>query len=229
MGEYHMETRNAIKKIPIYADEPLPKPVQIPMRMRYDAKTLTRKYGILVIMAAAFTIYSVLLSAYVHWTTEKATWVEAKAYYDQKLEDYKTEQSQAVQAEHFKSGEASLEAQINQEADLLSKVSIWKTDEAFLTFCCNVWVRVCHDGFPNSVKEVLEQEKQYDFYNPDAPIDTGRQAKAVALLQQLHEGRWPAHLTTEHLYLEMMNDGNICVLHTDYEHRGNDITWRYQG
>ena len=197
---------------------------------RIDWERLVKRYGIVVASAALFTLYTIVLSWCVHAGAVKQVRNDLEAEYDAKLAEYKEEQARAVQADYWMSGEASLENQINTEADMLSRVDIWATDDAYLTFVCNVLVRVMRGDYPGSVAEVLKQVKQYDFYDETKPIDKHRREITIPLLRELHRGVFPANLTTDYAWLEMQKDGAICVLHSKDEYYTNgDTTWRYQG
>lgn len=199
-----------------------------PKRRFFDWDRLVRRYGIVVIAAAVFTIYTIILSASVEARTEKKVRQEMAFHYASELEKYKAELAEAEQASYWTSGEASLAAQINREADFLSRVDIWTTDEAYQTFVCNVWVRVMRGDYPDSVEEVLQQPKQYDFFSLKKPIDERRHAITVELLKKLHNGIFPANLTLEHAWLEMKKDGAVCVLHSsDKYYTTNDVPWMY--
>ena len=75
----------------------------------------------------------------------------------------------------------------------------------------------------------LDMGGHFDFFSETAPVDEGRHEKAVELLKKLHEGVLPSHLTVNHLYLEMRDDGAVCILHTVYPgQKGLDDPWRYK-
>ena len=199
-------------------------------RRNIDWDRLIKRYGIVVAGAALFTLYTIVLSWCVHAGAVKQVRADMEIEYNNRLEEYKSEQARASQAEYWLSGEASLENQINTETDMLSRVDIWTTDDAYLTFVCNVWVRVLRGDYPNSVEEVLKQEKQYDFYDETKPIDEHRQEITKPLLRKLHSGVFPANLKTDYAWLEMQKDGAVCVLHSkDRYYTNGDETWRYQG
>lgn len=224
---------NRINAVRILDEPPVNEPAAR-KRERFNKDVFIRRYAITLVLAAAFTIYTILLSSAVKWETEKSVRQELDAEYDEKIEtfkeEYKKEQQDKVQAEYWLSGEASLENQINAETDLLSRVDIWTTDDAYLTFVCNVWVRVMRADYPGSVVEVLKQDKQYDFFDETKPIDEHRREITKPLLQKLHKGIFPANLTTDFAWLEMQKDGAVCVLHSrDRYYTNGDETWRYHG
>lgn len=230
-GAYHM-----IHAIHIPDDEEFSVPKEKNIRRRNPDRLhdLKRKYGLLLIGAFALAAWTILTCCVTGTIAHHNAWQEAnevlKAEYDEKVKGYEQEQADATQAAYWKSGDASLESQINTEADLLSRVDIWKTDDAYLTFVCNVWVRVMRGDYPGSVEEVLKQAKQYDFFDENKPIDVRRRDITRKLLWDLHKNVFPANLTMDYAWLEMQKDGAVCVLHSkDKYYVNGDITWRYQG
>ena len=205
-----------------------------PMRRAIRRDRFFRDYAVLIIgtLLWGLTMMAgcIITGIIVRHNTETRVREEDRQMYEQAIADYQAAQAESEQAKYWLSGEASLEAQINAEAtDLCRAGWIWTTDEAFLTFCCNVWMRTLSPLYPGSVAEVLRQEGQYDFFSETAPVDEGRHEKAVELLKKLHEGVLPSHLTVNHLYLEMRDDGAICILHTVYPgQQGLDDPWRYK-
>ena len=194
---------------------------------------LKKRYGLLLIGAFALAAWTIFTCCITGTIAHHNAWQEAKEWYDQAYEDaveeYKSQRALADQAAYWKSGDASLEAQINTEADLLSRVDIWTTDEAFLTFVCNVWVRTLRADYPGSVVEVLQQPGQYDFFNENKPIDEHRRDIARELLWKLHKNVFPTDLTVNFAWLEMQKDGARCVLHSkDTYYVNGDETWRYR-
>lgn len=201
--------------------------------MQFLRNETVRKHGIAVVAVMCLIFWTLLTVVITRTIVRNNTKLELddkyRKQYEDDLEAYKKEQVEEKQKEYWLSGEASLESQIEREAELMCKGNgIWKTDEARYTYWCNVWVRVKRPDYPNSVEEVLKQEKQYDFWNEDAIVDKGEKAKCMELLRMLHSGIFPAHLTLEHQYLEMKDNGAVCVLHTTYDHRGNDDPWKWK-
>lgn len=235
-----MDREKAIREMPIYAgaikmldEEPeTPEFVTPSRRMRHEMRKerFIRDHIVTVIIAALMLTEGMAVWFGANWKVRRDLEKKYEDVYDAKIAEYKSEQAYNEQATYWKSGEASLEAQINHEADLLSRVDIWTTDEAFRTFICNVWVRVKRGDYPGSVEEVLSQPKQYDFFSETKPIDAHRQTVATEMLRQLHRNVFPANLTLDHAWLEMQKDGAICVLHSQdkYYTRG-DTTWKWAG
>ena len=82
-----------------------------------------RKWGILIIGAALFTIYTILLSASVEHRTEVRVRQEMAGEAAAAVEQYKAEQARETQKQYFLSGDASREAFINQEIDAAARLA----------------------------------------------------------------------------------------------------------
>ena len=139
-----------------------------PMRRAIRRDRFFRDYAVLIIgtLLWGLTMMAgcIITGIIVRHNTETRVREEDRQMYEQAIADYQAAQAESEQAKYWLSGEASLEAQINAEAtDLCRAGWIWTTDEAFLTFCCNVWMRTLSPLYPGSVAEVLRQEGQYDF------------------------------------------------------------------
>ena len=131
-----------------------------------DKKTFVRRYGIAIIAAALFTLYSVLLSAYVDYKTEKRVREECAVEYAAMLEAHKEEQAQAQAAEYFLSGEASREAFFNQEIDAVAVViAKLNTDAQKASEAACMIARHMNPAYPNSFKEIAEQPQQWPLYD----------------------------------------------------------------
>lgn len=229
-----MTVQKAIRELPQYAEAelPPPQPSAPPIRHRIMTKEeFERRYGLLLILAAAFTIYTVLLSAWVTNRTEKRVWEEAGEHYADELQAYKDQQAYDRSAEYFLSGEASREAAMNQDAEAMSRDGgVWKTEAAFKAYCWNVVMRKLSPLYPNSIKEVLEDPGQFDYHQTEGAYSAEKFQWAKEVLEQAESGKLPARLTPQHLWQEMKDGGKDCVLHTSYNfYTGNDDPWWYLG
>lgn len=189
-----------------------------------------KRYGILLIAAAVFTIYTIILSASVESRTEKRVWSEARAEYAAQLEAYKAEQAEAAQREHWLSGDASLEAQINRDAeDLCREAVVWKSEKAIYSSWGCVIARMMNPQYPDSIRAVLEQKGAFDYYSSDTKVDSGLFQKAVEFMRAYYNGMIPADLTQNHVIIEMRDGGNDCVVHSVFGGGAGDDPWRYHG
>ena len=219
--------------VPVWASEEVPimHPVYSKARAEDLIHDFKKKHGILLICSFVWAFTMILGCCLTGWIVRENTaaqvWEEAEAAYSAQLESFKAEQAKAKQAEYFLSGEASLEAQINQEADELARATqIFTTTRAKESFIWNVIVRVLSPLYPNSVKEVLAQDGQFDFYSESNMISESDRQIAIPALRMMHEGRLPAGLTMNHLYGEMRENGADYVLRTQYLKTPGDDYWR---
>lgn len=225
-----MTMQNAIRELPKYSEAELPPPPQTPIRHRIMTKQeFERRYGLLLILAAAFTIYSVLLSAWVSGITEKRVKAEMAEHYAAELQAYKDQQAYDRSAEYFLSGEASREAAINQAVDAVAGViSKLNTDAQKLTEAACMLARVMNSAYPNSFEEVANQPQQWMFYDgSDKTFSQHDRDLADQIVRPYMEsGIIPNGLTAEMVYGAWSQ--NDFVLRDSYQNTTTMHTWRWQ-
>jgi hypothetical protein len=195
-----------------------------------NKETFLRRYGILLIGAAAFTIYTLLLIAGVQYRTEKRVRAEMAEYYQQQLADYHEQRQQEQAAEYFLSGEASREAFINQEIDTVAPViAKLSTDAQKATETSCMLARVMNPSYPNSFQEVAEQPQQWPLYDgKDKTYSQHDRDIAESILRPyLESGMIPSGLTQDMVYASWSQ--NDLVLRDRWEASSTMNTWRYQG
>ena len=224
-----MTMQNAIRELPQYSEAELPPP-QTPIRHRIISKEeFERRYGLLLILAAVFTIYSVLLSAWVSGTTEKRVKAEMAEHYAAELQAYKDQQAYDRSAEYFLSGEASREAAVNQATDAVAAViSKLSTDSQKLTEAACMLARVMNSAYPNSFEEVANQPQQWMFYDgSDKTFSQHDRDLADQIVRPYMEsGIIPNGLTAEMVYGAWSQ--NDFVLRDSYQNTTTMHTWRWQ-
>lgn len=187
-----------------------------------------KRYGILLVAAAAFTLYTIILSARVEHVTEKRVWAEARTEYEQQLDAYKAEQAYEAQKEHWLSGEASREAFINQEikagAQAISKEA---NDQVKGTKLGVAIARTLNPNYPGTIKEVFAQEDQFMFISEDNTYTQHDWELSESMIRPLYEeGRLPNGLTSEMVFLDW--NGSTATARDSYETNTSMGTWRYQ-
>ena len=193
-----------------------------------NRETFLRRYGILLIAAAAFTIYTILLSGWVSWKTEKRIRDELESAYEQSLAEYHDQRQQEQAAQYFLSGEASREAFINQEIDAVAPViARLSTDAQKATEASCMLARVMSPNYPNSFREVAAQPQQWMFYDgKDNTFSAHDREIAERIVRPyLESGIIPNGLTAEMVYGSWST--NDFVLRDHYEGSGTMHTWRY--
>jgi len=217
-----MSNENTTKTLPAYQWRE--DPVQPPRHRRKEKRDLfLRRHGILLIFLALFTVYSILLSAAVYFLAGKIVGNK----YEIQMADWKQEYAAE---QYLLTGEASRAAAIDRDAiSLAHDGDIWNTEEAFKSYCWNVIIREKRADYPNSVQDVLEQTGQYAFYDPDGPYNTQKYEWAKEVLEQAYTDQLPRYLTMDHQYLEMRNNGDVCILHSCWNFNTiNDEPWRWR-
>lgn len=189
-----------------------------------------RRYGILLIAAAAFTIYTIILSACVEASTEKRVWAEAEVKYAGQLEAYKAEQAYEAQKEHWLSGNASREAFLNQEIDAAAHFIAEEANETMKGTKLGVAIaRLMAGGYGETLQEVIDQPDQWMNYSgTDNKITQADRDFAEKIVRDYYEnGIIPDGLTEDIQWLTWSPG--------DYLARNNwnaataTKTWRWHG
>lgn len=228
-----MEREKAIREFPrwsgMHLEEEIPQ-MKLPGRMIAEDKIrkFKRDYALVIVLAAVFTVYTILLCFVVNSRAEKRVRQEMAFEYSAKLEQYKAELAEKEQAEHWLSGEASLEAAINQEVDAVAAViSKLSTDSQKLTEAACILARVMSPSYPNSFKEVALQPSQWMFYDgKDNTFSQHDRELAESIVRPYMEsGIVPNGLTAEMVYGEW-TPGDF-VLRDSYKTTSKMHTYRY--
>ena len=222
-----MERINAIRELPNYANEEIPIPPMHRVKM-FDKKVFVRRYGILLLAACFFTVYTIALTGITTKRTEKRVWAEAEEVIEQRIADHKKEQADAKAAEYFLSGEASRESWINQEIDAVAAVvSKLSTDAQKLTETACMLARVMNPAYPNSFKEVALQAQQWMFYDGTDNTFSQHDRDLVESIVRpyLESGIIPNGLTKDMVYGSW--SPNDYVLRDSYQTTTTMHTYRY--
>jgi len=205
-----------------------------------------RKYLILIIGAAAFTIWSILLASWVNYRAGK----EAQAVTQSAVRSAVTstenhifdvlgitrEQFQEMEKakeegkEKIITGQESWEAYVQREIDAVAAViSKLSTDQQKYTEAACMLARVRNPSYPGTFEAVAKQKGQWMFYDgTDNSFDDHDQEIAESIVRPwLESERYPTGLTAEMVYASW--SPNDYVLRDDYEGNGTMHTWRWQG
>ena len=233
-----MIDEKAMRMLPAYAKAEIPQREEVPKGMwtrlmNHAAERIRvgfrRKYGILLIGAAAFTLYTILLSASVEHRTEIRVRQEMAGEAAAAVEQYKAEQALQAQKEHWLSGDASREAFINQEikagAQAISKEA---NDEVKGTKLGVGIARVLNPNYPGTIKEVFAQENQFMFISEDNTYTQHDWDLAESLIRPFYEdGVLPNGLNQDMVFFEW--NGTTGTARDSYQTTTGMSTWRYQG
>ena len=233
-----MIDENARSIIPVYAQTEIPHredevETMINRLMNRAAERIRvgfrRKWGILIIGAALFTIYTVILSASVAHRTEIRVRQEMAGEAAAAVEAYKQEQARETQKQYFLSGDASREAFINQEIDASARLAARMSNDVQKGgIICNALARVMNKAYPGTMQEVIAQPEQWMFYSADNKFSTHDREIAEKILRAYYEdGIVPTGLTEEFVYGSWSESD--YVLRNTWDFGSATRTWRYQG
>ena len=195
-----------------------------------------RDYKILIIAAAVFAIYSLLLiwrvdaRAVNRVRTEELEPVQHElTKVKAELQAYKDKEEEQSR-QYFLSGEASREAFINQEIDAVAQViAKLSTDAQKQTEASCMLARVMSPSYPNNFQDVAAQPQQWMFFDgKDKTFSQHDREIAESIVRPyLESGIIPNGLTAEMVYGSWST--NDFVLRDHYEGSGTMNTWRYAG
>lgn len=230
-----MNEFTARKELQLWTEQKEEPMFRIPTRteVHVKAERFKKRYGLMLIAAAAFTVYTILLSAGVQYrtevVTEKRVRQELAIEYASQLEAYKQEQARAEQASYFLSGDASREAFLNQEIDAAARLAAkMGNDTQKGGIICNALARVMSKNYPSTMQEVIAQPNQWMFYDPANKFSTHDREIAEKILRDYYEnGIIPSGLTDEFVYGNWSE--NDYVLRNTWDFSSSTRTWRYQG
>lgn len=209
-------------------DAAMPKHASPVMKLRFfDAERFKKRYGILLVGAFLFVVYSILLISITHWRDT----IVYREYIDQEIasgiEAYKTTQAQEIQASYWVSGDASREAFLNQQIELGAHFIAEETGD---TYKCTklgcAMARVLNAAYPNSLEEVVNQPSQWVRYSADNTITQHDLDLAEKLLRPFYEQNIvPNGLSEKFVYF---ND-QAGVARDTWDYGTSTHTWTYQG
>ena len=213
-------------------DDALPKHASPMMRLRFfDAERFKKRYGILLVGAFLFVVYSILLISITHWRDT----IAYREYIEQEIasgiEQYKVAQAQEAQASYWLSGDASREAYINQQIEVGARSAGAKemqSDAQKGGVIMTEIARSLNKGFPDTILGVAEQEGQIPFYSSDNTYTQHDWEIAEKLIRPfLEDGILPNGLTEDYVYAEWTPTDYI--LRDKWLKDGNAHYLRYQG
>lgn len=200
-----MTEQNARSIIPIWAAEESPKrKVNVDMHDRIHL--FIRNHMITILIIAAMLVEGIVVSAGTSYSVRKETEARMAAEYAAQLEAYKRQQAEDVQKEYFLSGDASREAFVNQQIEVGARAAgatQMKLDVQKGGVVETMLARVMNSGYPDSFKEVAEQDGQIPFYSSDNKYSQHDWEIAESIIRPYYEsGIVPNGLTEDFIYAE---------------------------
>ena len=143
-----------------------------------------------------------------------------------RMQNYLDEQEQQRMASQLLTGDASLQAQMEEDAQYLAKLAgPYKTKRMKLTVMCNAWARMKSNLYPNTIKAVVSQANQFQFWSESNPVKADDKTLALDLLDDLYAGLYPAGFDDRFIYGEWSESD--YVLRDKWEKNSSTSYWRY--
>lgn len=240
-----MEEKVAREEFPIWAG--LPVPVHIieetewrdmekdqeqewrwPLTVRFGP--FWKKHMILILIAVFLPLWTaaacLITGAIVRRNTEAEVTERLNHEWRGRMQTYLDEQDQQRMASQLLTGDASLQAQKEEDAQYLAKLAgPYKTKRMKLSVMCNAWARMKSGLYPNTIKAVVSQTGQFQFWSESNPVKADDKTLAMDLLDDLYAGLYPAGFGDEFIYGEWSE--NDYVLRNTWEKNSNTVYWRY--
>lgn len=234
-----MDTEMARRELSRWAAQPIEdedlfevqkKPGIIERIKFFDAERFKRQYGIVLMGAVLFTLYTILLSFCVHAAAVKQTREDMLVWHEEEMAAYKAQQAYEEQAKSFLTGMDSLNVAVNQAVEAVAPVvARLNTDQQKQTEVGIMIARSLNSGFPNSLKEVAEQEGQWPLYDGKTRTYTQHDWELVEGIIRpfMESGILPLDLTANIVYAQWST--NDLVGRDSWKTTSTMVTWRYHG
>ena len=201
---------------------PLPKrpeKKQEPKHMKFDKDTFIKRYGIVIIAAAAFTVYTILLSAFVASTTEKRVRKELAIEFSAKLTQEIEAYEQSRMAEDLLTGEASFNKAVEDLAlsfdQLLANYSMeyGVSRDGCRTIGWVFCARLAQNSseFGRTPQEIISKKNAWEG-NPVAHAvrsEDTELAREISLM--FMSGQYPDGFTTDLTFFDRKADGSVIA------------------
>ena len=227
-----MEIETAKREFPMWTmEEPLKLENMLgPHRREIKMDKFLKRYGIALIVmfawAASVMISCCITGTIVHRNTERETAERVRNEMIGNMQSYIEQQEQERMASTLMTGDASLQAAMEAEADVIARaIGPMATKRMKQSMIWNILARVDSKSYPNSVQEVVEQPQQWMFYKSENPIRDDDRELAMEQLALWHEGRYPAGLKTEMVFAEWSQ--NDYVLRNTWDKTSSTEYWRF--
>lgn len=216
-----MPEEKTIPNLPTYywGDDPT-----LPFRHMAQEKKdrFVKRYGILLVCACLFTLYTIILSALVHVRAVKATEIRMNDEFDQRMAEWQAER-------YFLSGEASRDMFINQEITAGAKlIAKEENDQVKGTKLGVAIARAANQNYPATIQAVAEQPNQFMFYSDANTYTQHDWDLSESMIRPfIEQGKLPNGLTENMVFFEW--NGSSGTARDSYEITTSMQTWRYSG
>lgn len=202
---------------------------QYALPIRERVRDFWRDYKILLVGSLLLTLWTIMTCTITGTIVRHNTEIEVEERVTHEMRgqfqshlDWQAEQEQAAK---FLTGDASRQAQIEEDAEYTAKLmSKYKTKRMKQTVLLNAWARMKSGLYPNTMKAVVSQANQFQFWNESNPVKADDYELAYALLTDLYAGKYPAGFDDKFIYGEWSE--NDYVLRDTWEKNSNTNYYR---
>lgn len=213
-----------------WTDAAEPKKLEWKLPISDRTKEFWKKHMILIVVCLFLPLWTAgacwITASIVRHNTEVETADRVRHEMNGQMQNYIDRQEQERMAAGLLTGEASLQAQKEEDAEYLAKLSDqYKTKRMKQTVMCNAWARMKNENYPNTIKAVVSQANQFQFWSENNPVKADDYALAMELLDELYAGRYPSGFDDKFIYGEW--SPNDYVLRDTWQKDSSTNYWRY--
>lgn len=228
-----MEEKMAREELKIWGEEPRirePKKEKLPMKMRILLffEGFLKRNAIAMLVIAALALEGWAVAIYTEKRVTKEVTASVTAELRQGFQKYLDEMERQRMASGLLTGEASLQAAMEDEAKAIAKLLYGYRNNSLRDRKTLIWcvlARVDSNAYPNTVEAVVDQAKQWMFYQSNNPVRPDDQELAMEMLKEWHDGKYPAGFSSEFVYAEW--SAHDIALRNEYKTSSKTKYFRY--
>lgn len=228
-----MEEKMAREELKIWGEKPRirePKKEKLPMKMRILLffEGFIKRNAIAMLVIAALALEGWAVAIYTEKRVTKEVTASVTAELRQGFQKYLDEMERQRMASGLLTGEASLQAAMEDEAKAIAKLLYGYRNNSLRDRKTLIWcvlARVDSNAYPNTVEAVVDQAKQWMFYQSNNPVRPDDQELAMEMLKEWHDGKYPAGFSSEFVYAEW--SAHDIALRNEYQTSSKTKYFRY--
>ncbi len=197
--------------------------------LRERALAFLQRWGLLIAAVAGIIVWTLavcLITAGVVRSRTTATVTETvTARMEEEMERRLTAQEISFRSEKMLTDGEKL--QQADESDALARLLYGYRQNSrrdLRTLCWCVLCRVDNPNYPDSVRAVVEQDKQWMFYNGSNPVRADFEKIAQEVLEMWRDGHYPEGLSSDFVFAEWSPDS--VQLRDRWEKNSRTVYWR---
>lgn len=200
-----------------------------PLPMSEKARVFWKNHFVLIAAVVGLLVWTVAACWITATIVRNNTTIEVSERVKHEMlgsfQSYTEQMEQQRMAESLLTGDASLQAQIEQDATAAAKLmNKYKTKRMKQTVLLNAWARMKSGLYPNTIEAVVSQANQFQFWSDSNPVKADDYQLAYGMLTDLYDGKYPAGFDDSFIYGEWSEDD--YVLRNIWEKNSKTVYYR---